>query len=300
MEKEENQKRKERFMERVKWGQWYMPWATFAWKLGKKLRRPEIGIVALKDEDNHIVSHKMKDEMIMKYMKKAWGERSKGIRDIPTDLSWKAPPQELADTILNKRISVEELKVAIGRLKYNKAPGSDKIPNEIWKWWPEADLEGLVEEFEACRLSNNFPENWKDSDIKWLYKKGDPMLMENYRPIALGNTAYKLFMRIMTNRLEEFVETTGVVSEEQQGFRTDRSCAAAIIMLKTMIARRHKAKTPFYMACLDISKAYDSVDHQSLWEICERMGIRGTWLDNVRELYTDGRIRAVGTEGMLC
>jgi len=39
-------------------------------------------------------------------------------------------------------------------------------------------------------------------------------------------------MRILTGRLEELVEQNGIISDEQQGFRTDRSCAAAIIMLK--------------------------------------------------------------------
>jgi len=66
-----------------------------------------------------------------------------------------------------------------------------------------------------------------------------------------------------------------------------------------MIARRMKEKKPFYMACLDISKAYDTVDHQTLWQVCELLGITGKWLENVRELYTDTYIRAIGTEGMM-
>jgi len=70
-------------------------------------------------------------------------------------------------------------------------------------------------------------------------------------------------------------------------------------MMKTIIARRMKEKRPFYMACLDISKAYDTVDHQRLWQICESLGITGTWLDNVRELYTNTHIRAIGTEGKM-
>jgi len=172
-------------------------------------------------------------------------------------------------------------------LKNNKAPGSDSIPNEIWKGWSEANTKGLAFEFEKCRKTNIFPRTWKQTDIRWLFKKGNPFEISNYRPIALGNTLYKLYMRILTNRLEELGEGTGIISDEQQGFRTDRSCAAAIIMLKTMIARRMKDERPFYMACLDISKACDMVDHQRLWQICQLMGITGTWFDNVRELYTD-------------
>jgi len=200
---------------------------------------------------------------------------------------------------LNKEITEEEVAWAIAKLKNNKAPGCDAIPNEIWKGWSEPNIRGLALEFEKCRRANKFPRTWKQTDIRWLFKKGNPLQISNYRPIALGNTLYKLYMRILTNRLEELVEGTGIISDEQQGFRTDRSCAAAIIMLKPMIARRMREQRPFYMACLDISKAYDTVDHQRLWQICQSMGITGTWLDNVRELYTDTYIRAIGFEGML-
>jgi len=299
IEDSENKKKREFFKEKCKWGRWYMPWASYYWKLGKKHRRPDIGIIAFEDAGGRICTHDQKDEIIVNYMKKMWAERDKSIEDLDVNLEWVRADNEKAGKILNKEITKEEVTWAISKLKNNKAPGCDSIPNEIWKGWSEANIEGLTFEFEKCRKTNSFPGTWKQTDIRWLFKKGNPLQISNYRPIAFGNTLYKLYMRILTNRLEELVEGTGIISDEQQGFRTDRSCAAAIIMLKTMIARRMKDERPFYMACLDIGKVYDTVDHQRLWQICQLMGITGTWLDNVKELYTDTYIRAIGSEGML-
>jgi len=299
LEEAEIRKKSDMFKERCKWGRWYMPWASYYWKLGKKAHRPDLGIIALRNKEGRVCTHDEKDVVIEKYMRKMWAERDHRIELLDPKLQWQKSGLEETERILNKPITQEEVVGAIAKLKNNKAPGCDLIPNEIWKGWSETNINSLTREFEKARLNNEFPQTWKEPDIRWLFKKGDPLEIANYRPIALGNTLYKLYMRILTNRLEELVESTGIVSDEQQGFRTDRSCAAAIIMLKTIIARRMSQKRPLYMACLDISKAYDTVDHQRLWQVCELMGISGRWLDNVKELYSDTYIRAIGTEGML-
>ena len=100
--------------------------------------------------------------------------------------------------------------------------------------------------------------------------------MSNYRPIALSNTLSKLFTKILTKRLETLLEISHIIKDEQQGFRPDRSCTATILLLKTLMARARKEKQPFYLATLDISKAYDNVNHAKLWEICKKQAYRET------------------------
>jgi len=59
-----------------------MPWASYYWKLGKKCRRPDIGIIALEDSDGKICTHDQKDEIIVAYMKKIWAERNENIEEL--------------------------------------------------------------------------------------------------------------------------------------------------------------------------------------------------------------------------
>ena len=158
---------------------------------------------------------------------------------------------------------------AIRKLKANKSPGEDHIPNEIWKILGRKEVQTLAITLEECRRSNKFPEGWKRTELSWIYKKGDATEIANYRPIALTDTIYKIFMRIMTERLEGVIEREGIISDEQQGFRKDRSCYGAIMALKLKMARCQRERKGLHVAYLDISKAYDTVNHKQLWAVCK-------------------------------
>jgi hypothetical protein len=56
-----------------------------------------------------------------------------------------------------------------------------------------------------------------------LYKKGDPAEIKNHRPIGLKRAVYKLWTSTVTRVLTDYVETNGVLSDAQEGFRRDRS-----------------------------------------------------------------------------
>ena len=129
----------------------------------------------------------------------------------------------------------------------------------------------LLEMLEKCRQESEFPQGWKETELKWIYKKADPTKISNYRPIALTDILYKIYTRIMTERLEQVLEKYGVLTDLQNGFRSDRSCMAAIMALNIIMARRSKSNKvngetipgrPFYVAYIDISKAYDTGSHE--------------------------------------
>ena len=123
------------------------------------------------------------------------------------------------------------------------------------------------------------------------------MLIKNYRPIALGNSMAKLFMKVLTARLEELVEMEGLISDVQQGFRADRSCSVSVMILQILIGQHKQQQLPFYMVGIDVNKAYDTVNHEVLWEVLRAKGIQGKWLDIVIEMYTGSRIMADTVQG---
>ena len=114
----------------------------------------------------------------------------------------------------------------------------------------ETGLEELTAVLEECRITNQFPKGWGVTEIRWLYKKDDPLQLANYRPIALTDTLYKIFMRVMTERLDEVVEQYNLVSDEQHGFRRDRSCHSAIMTLKYIMSKQRAKKKPQHVAYL--------------------------------------------------
>ena len=61
---------------------------------------------------------------------------------------------------------------------------------------------------------------------------------------------------------------------------------------------KHRAKgKALHIAYLDISKAYDTVNHKQLWHVCQSYGIMGKWLENLQRLYEGTRIRSLTSQG---
>ena len=100
---------------------------------------------------------------------------------------------DLIDDIFDEQNQKDKVK----KIKRRKAPGPDEIPMEIFKEMDEENLE------EILKLPNQW---WKDEDIPTetlkarivlIYKKGCTSSYENYRPISLPNSLYKIFAAIL-------------------------------------------------------------------------------------------------------
>ncbi len=228
-------------------------------------------------------------------LKKLWGV-VKATPEVVMTFPNQASPEGIQ--LLNKSITPREVQMIAKKLKKEKSPGLDLIPNEAWKDLDFADYEWIAKELtEILHQPEKTPQSWKDVIIRWIHKKDSLTLLSNYRPIALGNTMAKLYMRILTNRLEQLIEEEQLISGEQQGFRTDRSCAEALLTIQTLAARANGSGKAFYVASLDISKAYDTVSHEVLWKVLAAKGIKGYWLEAVKSMYLGSRICSDTTEG---
>ncbi|XP_037028700.1 uncharacterized protein LOC119068940 [Bradysia coprophila] len=92
--------------------------------------------------------------------------------------------------------TLEEVSAAISSLKNNKASGPDNIPAELLKMGGEELAKVIYELVERIWNNESLPDQWLEGAILPLHKKGDRMICENYRGIALLNTAYKVFARV--------------------------------------------------------------------------------------------------------
>ena len=117
----------------------------------------------------------------------------------------------------------------------------------------------------------------------------------NYRPIALLSNFLKLYQSVLDARLSRFLETRGLLGDEQYGFRPDRSLLDAHYILSDVIRtakhrrgpRGGKKAQPIYCAFLDLRKAFDRVPRAYLWRKLHQLGIRGKVLRVIIDQYTD-------------
>ena len=157
--------------------------------------------------------------------------------------------------------TMDELREEAKRLKNNKAPGPDNIPNEVLKIVVETCPDVLLNVFNDCLRQGVFPKAWKVQNLV-LLRKGDKPLNESssYRPLGLLDTMGKLLEALILRRMRRILERK--YSDRQYGFRKGRSTVDAILAVLDVI-RKGKAKTGkrhgfCAVIALDIRNAFNS------------------------------------------
>lgn len=95
-------------------------------------------------------------------------------------------------------------------------------------------------------------------------KKGDLSNCSNYRTISLINHAGKVSLVVLLNRLKSHLDS--YLSEEQIGFRKDRSTIHQILMLR-ILAEKAKRQGKRYNCFIDFQKAFDTIKHKIIWAV---------------------------------
>jgi hypothetical protein len=147
------------------------------------------------------------------------------------------------------------LELALKKIKCGKSPGEDQINSELYKYAGSNFLNRLVQFFNMVYLSKTIPNEWRRSIIVPILKKGDKSNPENYRGISLLNTCYKIYSRLLNEKLKKFTEQ--FLLECQNGFRKGRSCTDSIFTLRLLIENRREFNLETHVAFLDFEKAFD-------------------------------------------
>lgn len=120
-----------------------------------------------------------------------------------------------------------------------------------------------------------FPDNLKIALITPLHKKGSRSDPINYRPIALLPVLSKVYERVLQKRLLRFLLKYNLLSECQFGFLPDKSTTLATIQAVEYICDSFEQNMVTAAAFLDLSKAFDCIDHQILLSKLQHKGVRG-------------------------
>lgn len=156
-----------------------------------------------------------------------------------------------------------ELLLGIKVMKNNKAAGHDDILCEQVKHLGPAAKQWLLDLFNSCLRTNKLPKMRRQTKIVTILKPGkDPADPKNFRAISLLGHAYKLFERLILNRLGPITDLQLI--PEQAGFRPGKSCTSQLLNLTQFIEDRYKKGFINVTTFVDLSATYDKVNHRIL------------------------------------
>ena len=180
-----------------------------------------------------------------------------------------------------------EVKKIINNLPPKHSSGLDNINNKILKEIGELLIDPLSIIFNNSLCKGVFPRAMKKSKVVPLYKSKDRDLTTNYRPISLLLTLSKILEKLMYSRVYNFLCTTNQLYISQYGFRKQHSCEHAVGELVARITKGMENGKFTVGIFLDLSKAFDTLEHEVIYTKLEKYGIRGICLQWFRSYLSD-------------
>ena len=198
--------------------------------------------------------------------------------NLPSNQLFRAQPTYIP-TVIN----------TIRNLKNTNSYGNDEISYKYIKDANEIIVPYITFIVNISIVTSIVPNIWKTAIVIPLHKKGDKEKPSNYRPISLLPILSKILEKIVTNQLIKYLEDNDILSHNQFGFRPGLSTENALNkILSSVYTATEKSKISL-LILLDLSKAFDSVNHNILLSKLIRYNIDTFWFKN----YLENRAQSV-------
>ncbi|CAB4437124.1 unnamed protein product [Rhizophagus irregularis] len=197
--------------------------------------------------------------------------------------------ESLYDPVMT-HISVSELHSVISLSPTHKAPGPSSIPYEWFKVLPDTALEFLCELMNRCLDSSDIPEDWRLASIAPIPKPHEfDALLKNTQPITLLETARKLLVKIINNRLFNILSFYRVLQGNNFAGLPGSSVNTPINVLDGIIKshRLSRSSQELWILSQDISKAFDSIDLRMLRLAFSRLRFPNNLSNFIISLFTN-------------
>ena len=202
-------------------------------------------------------------------------------------------PPSMSSIFLHEACN-DEISQIISKLKNGK---SSDIPISVIKKIKRNIVLTLCKLYNKCLVLGKFPEMLKIGRITPIYKKGAKNDINNYRPVSTLPLFGKIFEKIIYARMYDYLTNRNILSESQFGFRKQHSTSHAIHHSDHTIRKSYNENRHTLGIFIDLSKAFDTIDHSTLLYKLYNYVIRGVAYDLLKD-YLSNRYQYVSIDGV--
>ena len=192
------------------------------------------------------------------------------------------------NSIFLNPVTYQELDKLIDKLPNKVSSGYNNISNILLKNIKPLIVSPLVGIFNSSLTTGVFSKLMKTAIVVPLHKGQSTLELSNYRPISLLLTISKLLEKVMYTQVYYFLSRTNQIYESQYGFRANHLCEHAIGELLSEITKSMELGKQTVSAFLDLSKAFDTLEHSVIFRKFEKYGLCGPCLEWFKS-YLSGR-----------
>ena len=153
-------------------------------------------------------------------------------------------------------------------MKSRRAGGPDGTIAEFYKYLDSEIRDYVLELLNMWWTQRKVDYGTMRARIAHIFKKGNTALFKNYRPISLLNTIYKVYTRIIHQRMSSALDH--LLHLTQSGFRKHRGTHHAIHIVRRLLEAGESSTNKLIILLLDWEQAFDKISHEGLSQALQR------------------------------
>ena len=206
--------------------------------------------------------------------------------------------KQVSSQLRFKRVTEAQICKIVENLKPKSSTGPDGVSNNLLKKLVHVIKCPLCVIFNKSLQSGVFPDLMKLAKVIPIFKAGDPMLCDNYRPISLLLVISKVLEKIVYYNVTKHLDVNGILYPRQYGFWKNYSTSDAIMNFIGETLKALDSKQLVLSIFIDLKKVFDTVSHKRVLKKLEQLGIWNCELDWFAS-YLSNRKQYVDIDGSL-
>ena len=191
---------------------------------------------------------------------------------------------QIEKDLCDKALTLKECSESLYELSNNKSPGSDGFTTEFYKFFWTDIKQYIYDSFNYSYQTGQLSLDQSQAVLTLLPKPNkDLRLLKNWRPISLLNTDYKILTKLLSNRLQNVIQT--IVSEDQSGYIKNRFIGENVRTIIDLLEYTALKQNPGLMLFLDFEKAFDTVSWKFLFKTLKHFNFGDNFINWISILY---------------